>query len=331
MITTDRFERWLAEQRRLTPQHSLRASTLGFPCERRLFYDRSAWSEAALPSIDVQGIFLAGHDYEANLIRRLEEAGYRWRRHHRAVEWKAVGITGHIEGELSEDGETWTLAEIKGLHPFYYDRVQDWRDFLHMGPIYAQYPAQIQLYMLLENVEQAVLIVGQKGSYRLKFLPVTLDFDYAEALIQKAERVTQAVAAQDGGPPRVTDRQVCRVCPYLTICLPDQDAGAGAEFVADPDFVARLEQREALAPAARTYADLDQAIKAQVKGRPLVVAGPFLLEGQEQVRQLKAQPARESRAWVTKIRRVLGAPEPAPNQPSLAPALAASLAEVEGK
>jgi hypothetical protein len=333
MVTADRFEQWLADQRKLTPQHSLRASTLGFPCTRRNWYDLTAWAEAALPSVDLQGIFLFGRDYEDMLLRRLTEAGYRWRHAQRAAEWKSVGITGHVEGEISDDGgRTWTLAEIKGIHPHYFDRVTHWRDFLTLGPIYQQYPAQVQLYMLLENREAAVLILGKKGSYGgLKFLPVELDYEYAESLLQKAERVRAAVAAGDGGPPRVTDRQVCRVCPYLTICLPDQDAGAGAEFVADPDFVARLEQREALAPAARTYAELDQAIKADVKGRPLVVAGPFLLEGQEQVRQLKAQPARESRAWVTKIRRVLGAPEPAPDQPSLAPALAASLAEVEGK
>jgi Domain of unknown function DUF83 len=332
MITAERFEQWLADQRRLTPQHSLRASTLGFPCDRRAWYDLTAWAEAALPSVDLQGIFLFGRDYEDMLLRRLTEAGYRWRHAQRAAEWKALGITGHVEGEISDDGgQTWTLAEIKGLHPFYFDRVTHWRDFLQMGPIYQQYPAQMQCYLLLENREQGVLIVGRKGSYGgLKFLQVELDYEYAESLLQKAERVRAAVAAQDGGPPRVTDRAVCRVCPYLTTCLPDQDAGAGAEFVADPDFVARLELRESLERHARAFKAVDEAIKAQVKGRPLVVAGSFLLEGSEQIRHLKAQPARESRAWVTKIRRVLGAPEPAPNQPSLAPALAASLAEVEG-
>jgi hypothetical protein len=333
MVTSDRFEQWLADQRKLTPQHSLRASTLGFPCSRRNWYDLTAWAEAALPSIDLQGIFLFGRDYEDMLLRRLTEAGYRWRHAQRAAEWKHVGITGHVEGEISDDGgRTWTLAEIKGLHPFYFDRVNHWRDFLQMGPIYQQYPAQVQLYMLLENREAAVLILGKKGSYGgLKMLPVELDYEYAESLLKKAEAVRAAVAAQDGGPPRIADRATCRVCPYIATCLPDADYGPGAEFRVDADFIARLEQREALEPHARAFKALDESIKSEVRERPLVVAGSFLLEGSEQIRRMKAQPARESRAWITKIRRVLGAPEPAPDQPSLAPALAASLAEVEGK
>jgi hypothetical protein len=28
MITSDRFQKWLADQRRLTPQHTIRASTI---------------------------------------------------------------------------------------------------------------------------------------------------------------------------------------------------------------------------------------------------------------------------------------------------------------
>jgi hypothetical protein len=129
VVNVDRFNQWLSEQRKLTPQHSLRASTLGFPCERRHWYDLTAWAEAALPSVDLQGIFLFGRDYEDMLLRRLTEAGYRWRHAQRAAEWKHVGITGHVEGEISGDGgQTWTLAEIKGLHPHYFDRVSHWRN-----------------------------------------------------------------------------------------------------------------------------------------------------------------------------------------------------------
>jgi CRISPR/Cas system-associated exonuclease Cas4 (RecB family) len=334
MVTTERFQTWLAAQRRLTPQHTLRASTLGFPCERRLWYDRTAWDQAALPSPDLQGIFLAGRDFEAALIRRLQEAGYYWRHHQRAVEWKALHLSGHIEGQISEDGEHWVLAEIKGIHPYYYDRIHHWRDFLGLGPIYGQYAAQIQVYMLLENVEAAILICGSKGSYRVRFLPVELDYAYAESLLQKAERVTQAVMAGDGGPPRITDRSVCKICPYMVACLPDQDAGAGATFRNDEDFLARLTQREALEPAAKAYQELDAAIKAELRGQPLVVAGPFIIEGREEIRRLKATEARESRAWVTRIRRLLGqAPEPTrppgSEGPSLAPGLAASLKTLE--
>jgi len=307
MVTTDRFEKWLLDQRHLSPAKSLRASSLGWPCERRLWYDQREWQEAALPTVGLQGIFAWGRDFEQALIRRLMEAGYSWRASQLAREWPHFNITGHIEGEISEDGVHWTLAEVKGIHPNFFDRVTTWRDFLSMGPIYSQYAAQVQLYLLLDNVESMVLIVGKKGTYwPVKFLPVELDLEYAESLLRKAERVNRAV--ENGPiPDRTDDAAVCQPCPYKLHCLPSEDFGPGAELLDDPDLLAQLHRRDELAPLRAEYEATDKAIKTAMKGRPLVLIDEYRITGKEVSR--KGYEVKPSAYWDTRILNLKAAPE----------------------
>jgi hypothetical protein len=289
------------------------ASDLGFPCERHVVLKRIAPKEASLPSVSLQGIFTFGHDYE-NMVRYhlwgipgREGAGYKFQLEQERLDWTRYQIQGTPEGLISaDDGETWHLFEVKGLHPYHWGTIQTWRDFLR-SPLYSRYVAQGQLYLLLwnrgsrPNRDRLLFILGRKGSYDLKWLWMPLDLELAESYLQKAERVNAHVAANTR-PDRVTDRQICRVCEFAGTCLPDQDFGPGATFVSDPEFLADLDQRAKLAPLAQDYEAVDQRIKARVIGRPLVIVGNWALEGRERTRVRKPSPGGVSKWWETRIR-----------------------------
>ena len=288
------------------PVHTNRASDLGFPCDRNAYYWRTVHEQAALPTIALQEILEFGTDYEEMLRRRLMAAGYKLRQEQVTRHWRDPNITGHPEGWISEDdGQTWELIEIKGLHPNFFDRVHRWQDFLGMGPIYARYPAQGQIYMLLENVARMTFLIGKKGSYAVKWLPMALDYEYAESLITKAERINRMV---DNGPipARVTDPEVCQVCPFKLHCLPDQDYGPGAELLDDGELLTLLRRRDDLAPLSKEYAAVDTRVKARVKDKPLVLIGEYEIRGEPQSR--RAYEVKPTTFWVTKILNRTSAP-----------------------
>ena len=233
--------------------------------------------------------------------------------------WKEYNITGHPEGKIAiaardiAEGESvkliisgpgstpdikWFPFEIKGIHTYYYDKVRTWRDFLTMGPIYARYPAQIQMYLLLENEELGYFIIGRKGTYDVKFLPVELDYDLAESYLKKAERINRMVE-HGPEPDRTDDRDVCGVCAFRLTCLPPEEHGEGAAMWDDESLIAKLRRREELAPAFKEYEGLDKDVKATVKGQSLILIGDYRIDGKEQAR--KGYEVSATTFWKTTI------------------------------
>jgi len=297
-----RFDAYLDGLRRLTPSPTNRASELGFPCDRYNWYARTSHEEAALPSRYLQSVLTFGSDYEHMLQERLGQAGYMFRRQQSAKVWPAYNISGTPEGDISWDlGATWMLYEIKGLHPSMWSKVSTWRDFLTMGPIYARYPAQGQIYMLLENVDRMVWLVGKKGTYEVKWLEMELDPDLAESYVRKAERINRMV--ENGPvPDRTDDRRACEVCAFRLSCLPGEDHGEGAKWLDDPELLGKLQRRDELAVSVREYRELDDEIKAQVKGVPFAIAGEWQIMGKEVSR--KGYEVKPTTYWDTRIQRI---------------------------
>jgi hypothetical protein len=269
----------LDSERRVTPSHVNRASEVGHPCERYLVYRRTAWQEAQPPDIHLQGIFDFGRDYEELLRRKLMAAGYQFRQPHRPEFWEHFQLSGTNDGEISWDlGKTWHMIEIKGLHPNFWTKVNAWRDFLTMGPIYAKYPAQVQVYMMLDNIDSLFFVLGRKGSYDVKFLPVELDYEYAEGILAKVERVNAHVAAGTL-PAKLEDLDACDICSFREHCLPDTYYGAGAWITHQAELIGMLDERRKLAPQKSgieaAYNKLQERIKQMIGGAPVVMAGDY--------------------------------------------------------
>lgn len=307
---------YLDSKRRVYPAHYNRASAIGHPCERYLVYMRTAWQEASPPDIRLQGIFEFGKDYEQLLRKRLTEAGYMFRVPYRPEVWHNLQLSGTNDGDISwDEGRTWHTIEIKGLHPYFFGRVSKWDDFLHMGPIYSKYPAQCQIYMLLNNIEDMYFLIGCKGTYDVKFLPIPLEYEFAEKLLKKIERVNTHVAAGTL-PDKLEDMEACDLCEYREHCLPDTYYGPGAWITNEADFVELLDERDVLAAeksrADAAYRKVDQRFKRLIGDKPIIMAGDYQVT-QKVVHKRPQEASSHMRITVRKVS------EPAEPEPGAAP------------
>ncbi len=299
------------KQRQVYPCHTNRASELGHPCDRYLVYARTRWQEKAMTDTTLQFIFGLGNRIEEEAKSELREAGFKVFEPPRACSWPAYQISGHLDCKVSEgggwgppeaQGEAWPV-EIKGLnHP-------DWQSlntpedfFRSRKPWIQKYPAQLTTYMFLENQEWGLFYIKSKLTGLPKGIWLKLDYDYAETLLQKAERVNAHVAAGTVPDPIEWEDALCQRCGFLHICLPDRSMGIPVEVLEDKLLEGKLLRRELLKPASSEYDALDKEIKARFKGVPDVLVGGWRIFGGEHSR--KGFTVAETTYWQTKIARI---------------------------
>ncbi len=223
----------------------LRASSLG-SCGRKLYYlgrglTPQEHSYEGLIQM-VQGDW--GEDGMADLLR---EAGYRIKDSQRELTLKHEGqeiLKGHIDGLISIDSgiaewDDWSLWEMKMMSAFRYKK-------LVRASVEEECPTyydQIQMYMWLLNEEPEGEAVGETlfmamakdpsaanmGNKGPRLDPlyieaVPFDYDYAEALVERAIRLHQAI--EDGeeweherDPYKDWDCS-SRFCPVYDACDP---------------------------------------------------------------------------------------------------------------
>lgn len=300
MIAEKQLE-WAASQIRQSPCHTNRASELGHPCDRYLVFLRTRWQEAALPNPELQLIFGEGLMHERAGQRQLEEMGYPIVEQQRDYSWDQYQITGHLDGKIQVNGSLIPF-EFKSMSPWIWQKVNRLDD-LHEAkqPWLRKYPGQIMLYNLLANSERGLLVLKNKVTGRLKDIEVPLNYDYAESLLQKAERVNAHVKAGTTPEPIPWDESICGSCKFAHICLPEAKREA-LEFMAFPELEEKLKRRAELEAAKKEYEGLDKEVKDAVKGRQKVVIGDFLITGKEQTR--KEYTVKASTFWTTKIERL---------------------------
>lgn len=309
MTIAERQLAWAQTHIRQSPCHTNRASELGHPCDRYLVFLRTRWQEASLHSPELQLIFDEGLLHEQAGSRQLEAMGFPILEQQRDYEWKEYQITGHIDGKILIS-DVLRPYEFKSMSPWIWEKTQTLDD-LHTAkqPWLRKYPAQVMLYTLLANASEALLILKNKLTGRLKDLLVPLDFTYAESLLKKAERVNAHVAAATTPAPIPWEEAICGTCRFGHICLPEAKREA-LQFVAFPELEAKLRRRADLEAAKREYDTLDKEVKEVVKGQTKVVVGDFLITGKEQTR--KEYMVKASTYWQTKIDRFqvgTGAPD----------------------
>ena len=259
------------------PVNSNRASLLGDDCERRLVYWRTHWQEAALHDVGLELVFREGRLQEKEVLRLLDEAGIEVIEQQVALSWPEFQITGHIDGLIvhRNGGKVERIPlEIKSMSPFIWDSiakegpgVYEWEEVaraFERKPWLRKYNAQLQIYMLCHNTERAILLAKNKQSGGLAQINMRLDYDYAESLLQKAERINRHVA-EGTLPEKIQwDPDVCGGCPFLEICRPDEIV-EGIKILNDDELVALLEERATLEENYRRYKAVDQEVKKQFR------------------------------------------------------------------
>ena len=307
-------EEILGEKRGNRPCHTNRCSQLGDPCERRLFYHRTAWDRAVPISTGLAGIFETGNELEPLVERHLSEIGSRAKPRFRIVGqqqttrdalFDAHKISGTVDGflQVQTDNQWRTVAvvDIKTANPMIFESL-DGVDSLSNYPWMAKYRAQLMLYALAHDLEWCVLVfVNKSNLWQFKTVVFPLDYGYAESLIRKADRINEAVENNEP-PPKLNQPAECGRCEFAHICMPELVGSGTLEISTDEELEELLLERESLQEANKRWNQIDGILKKRlVPGTDLAV-GSFVIEWIRKQRKEMVIPASEY--WQKKIERV---------------------------
>lgn len=280
------------------PVKSNRASQMGHPCERYLVYDRTRWQDKILHDVRLQFVFDEGHIHENAVIRDLQDAGLKIIEQQRAFDWPKYELTGHTDGKILAD-HTAIPFEIKSMSDWAWKATNSIEDMLKSKAVYMQsYPAQINLYLIMDEKEDGMFILKNKTTGMLKQINVKLDFDYTEGLIKKAERINAHVKAETL-PDRIPwEIGACEWCAYSHICLPPHNREA--TLIDDPELEGKLDRRGQLKELVDEYNELDKEIREEVKEKPEIVIGNWKLVGKWI--EKKEYTVKAGKYWQTSIK-----------------------------
>ncbi len=251
--------------RRVFPCRSNRASSIGHPCVRYLVYSRKDWEKKVLPSVELLWIFEGGSFIEDLATKRLRKAGYLITNQQRDFEDKKNGITGHIDGYIAtpeEPTKTYPL-EIKGINQFSWEKINSIEDMLKSKQVWMKgYPAQLQLYLYLAEKEEGCFYIINKGNLQGKTIWMSLDYQYCEELLKKAEKINSYLDNNDYPDRMPYDVDVCSKCDFKHICSPLTNNPSQVEIIADKNIEDKLNRRGELEPISKEFKALDEGLKA---------------------------------------------------------------------
>ena len=285
MLTSDyiskKIEDFVKSEIKVYPCNNLRASNIGHPCERYLYLLIKHWDKQEPHDIGLQNIFDFGNSVEEYTIKKLKSAGLEIVTPvHRS--WKVENplITGREDIRIKDpDNGQLYPAEIKGLSPYEWERLNSAEDFYNSKRHYVRgYPAQLMVYCWRFEKEKGFFILTNKLTGRIKTIEVPFDWNLADALLKKGERVYKALADQTGRTILNTcdDLSVCEKCSMRHLCTAEH-ARIEAE-IDDGELENKIKRRLELSMYKKEYEVVDADIKAIMYGRDRVLAGQFLVE-----------------------------------------------------
>lgn len=292
-----------ADKIKVYPCNNLRASNLGHPCERYLYLLIKHWDEQKPHDVGLQNIFDLGNTLEEHTIKNIKEAGFEivtptvrsWKE-----EVKGGIITGREDIRIKDENGELLPVEIKGISPFEFEKLNSVDDFLKSKKAYIQgYPAQLFVYMLKFGKDKGFFALTNKLTGETKFIEVPFDYEYGEKMLQKAERIYQALA--DEKPPEACDDiSLCEGCALAHIC--GECRRVPTDIDLDDELDELITKKQELAAAKKEYEAVDKEIKKRVGEREKVLTGHYLIERKAFVKQAYTVP--ESTQYRINIKRL---------------------------
>jgi CRISPR/Cas system-associated exonuclease Cas4 (RecB family) len=292
------------------PVNANRASELGHPCLRYLVLNRTRWQEKTLHDARLQMIFDMGRMVEDLVFQDLREAGFAIVEQQRPFSWPKYQITGSIDFKIAVDGQAYP-CEVKSAAPNAFASINSVQDMLHhKWPYMRKYPAQLTLYLLMDNKERGLFLFKNKSTGEIKEIWLDLDFTFAESLVQKAEAINKHVAEGTLPDPMEYSEDICRECGFVHICLPDR-IGKEVEVTDDGELLGLVTRYTELKPGAKEFDEVNERITELVKGREKILVGDYFIEGKWQARmsydipqEIKAQYQKPGQFWKKDIMKV---------------------------
>ena len=262
------------------PCEHLRASNVGHPCERYLYLLIRSWEELQPHDEGLQNIFDLGNSIEAYTIKKLRDSGLEVITPTQRS-WKVENplITGREDIRI-KDPETGELfpAEIKGLSPNEWERLNTVEDFYNSRRYYVRgYPAQLMVYCWRFEKEKGFFILTNKLTGELKIIEVPFDWERADELLKKAERIYTALADSSGKtiPEACDDLSVCEKCQMRHICTAAHERPETE--IDDGELEEAIDRKNELAPLYREYNEINDQIKKMVGDREKVISGKYVI------------------------------------------------------
>jgi CRISPR/Cas system-associated exonuclease Cas4 (RecB family) len=196
-------------------------SSLGEPCERRLWYG-FRWAGQETIEGRLARLFDTGHREEARVIEELKALGYEVYDRDPATgnQFAVESHNGHLHGHLDlivrglpEAPKTWHLVDVKTIKAKKFDELLK----KGMRAMYPKYWAQGMGYMGHQELERAAFIFVCKDDDRIHVERFEFDRAEFEQLEAKAKRVIEATSP----PQRLSNDPAwfeCRFCPFQEQC-----------------------------------------------------------------------------------------------------------------
>ncbi|MCJ7669554.1 MAG: hypothetical protein MUO61_03435 [Dehalococcoidia bacterium] len=292
------------------PVNANRASELGHECLRYLVLNRTRWQEKTLHDVRLQMIFDMGRMVENLVSQDLREAGFALVEQQRAFSWAKYQITGSIDCKIAIDGQVYP-AEIKSAAPYSFNSINSIEDMKHHKYHYMRkYPAQLTLYLLMDNKDKGVFLFKNKSTGELKEIWMNLDYNFAESLVQKAEAINKHVAEGTLPEPMEYKEDICGDCGYAHICMPER-IGKEVEISDNTELLELVMRYMTLKPGAKEYDEVNERINTLVEGREKILVGDYFIEGKWMERttynvppEIRAQYKGTSSSWRKNIIKV---------------------------
>lgn len=254
-------------------------------CDRRLVYDMKVPEQAIPFSADILANFNRGSDRGREIVIDLQRVGRAAEKQFEVFGQEErfelkdrnnrIVITGKTDASIRY-GNLVARAEIKSWNPNLTNRIFTFAD-LFLSPWTKAGAFQLLSYLYGSGQPIGFMILDRPGLPRI--LPVVL-YDWMDEMEEWLERATKAVNHLEAGtlPDYHKDPSECKRCPFYGWCSPPLKY-EGAQVITDDDFIQLLEEREAVKTAGQTFNKLDMAIKKQLRGTEIGVAGPFIISG----------------------------------------------------
>ena len=296
------------------PQHKLRASSLGHGCDRFLYYSIANWQDRIPHDTGLQSVFDVGNVLEEHhaLPRLRKMRGLKIVSTQSQYKLDNPDISMTIDGKFFvEEPNEYIMApvgsripfEIKTITPWDFAKLNTIQDFTRSKKSHQRaYVTQIQLYLLGTGAELGFMILVNKVNGLLKFIPVTIDIDFCDEVIKKAQRIYKALD-EKAPPERIDDWTVCERCDFRQICLPSASF-EGIKIMDQAELEQKLAAREDLKVQADKYKELDEEIKESMKatGAGQYLVGQWTIRVVERTR--KAYEVKEGTYLDTRILRM---------------------------
>ena len=277
------YRRMKQRRIRVSVARSTRAGSIGNPCERYIFYERTVPADQRVPhDVGRQELFDLGNAIEPWVVREIEDAGFEIVG--RQKDWYDADLEIGARGDLrvaKRSPPLWpspAVVEIKGIAPYAADGIRTVKDIRdHRSPWVRRYYDQEQVYLRFDGGAWGLFALANKLSGHVEFVDCPRDDQRIAELEAKAARVRDAVRAGVAPERHVTDE--CQRCPFLHVCMPGRENSPAAIFFDQAEAMTLIDRRLELAGAKKEYDAIDRRLKGMLPEAEEVVVGDFLVKG----------------------------------------------------